>query len=211
VFAARWRGPAANSRPRQITLGPRGIFSGRLLYPLAHAVWAFADANRFPATNTQGLTVTAAASIPPRGRQPPTFQAALGWWILTTGPIRDGKFLPATWAVSDPHGVQPEVFDLFKGLRRLSRQGILIWAFTYGRGGPTHVFTPTTWPLRLSTFRLDHSWEGQPAPNVQQRLRWAAVGGWHLDVRVYFGTQHPSANLLRKAQAELDRLRLPPH
>jgi hypothetical protein len=78
-----------------------------------------------------------------------------------------------------------------------------------GGGGATRVFTTSRWPLRLSSFRVDHGWEGQPAANVQQRLRWVVVHGWHLDVRVYFGTQHPSKRLLAKAQAELDRLRLP--
>jgi hypothetical protein len=35
------------------------------------------------------------------------------------------------------------------------------------------------------------------------------VGGWNLDVRVYFGTQHPSKPLLASVQAELNRLTLP--
>ena len=76
-------------------------------------------------------------------------------------------------------------------------------------GGATPVFTKARWPLHLSSFRVDHGWEGQPAANVQQRLHWAVVDGWHLDVRVYFGTQHPSKALLTKTRAELDRLRLP--
>jgi hypothetical protein len=49
----------------------------------------------------------------------------------------------------------------------------------------------------------------QPAPNIQQRLRWVRIKGWQLDVRVYFATQHPSKRLLAEAQAELDRLMLP--
>ncbi|HMI98487.1 MAG TPA: hypothetical protein VK488_01500 [Gaiellaceae bacterium] len=61
----------------------------------------------------------------------------------------------------------------------------------------------------MATFRLDRGWEGQPATNIQQRLRWVAVGGWNLDVRVYFATQHPDEALLRQAQAELDRLVFP--
>lgn len=148
-------------------------------------------------------------AAPPATMQPPTFAPALGWWILTTGPTDGRQFTPETWAASDPGGVQPDVFDLFVGLRKLTRRGILIWASNSGRGGPTSGFGRAAWPLRLATFRVDHGWEGQPAGNVQQRLRWAAVGGWHLDVRVYFGTQHPSAVVLTKAQAELDRLRLP--
>ncbi len=78
------------------------------------------------------------------------------------------------------------------------------------QAGATNVtFGRSAWPLPLSTFRVDRSWEGQPASNVQQRLRWAAVHGWHLDVRVYFATQHPGKRLLRTAQQELDRLLLP--
>jgi hypothetical protein len=101
------------------------------------------------------------------------------------------------------------LFNFFVGLRQLSTSGIVIWASTSGRGGVTRVFTTSRWPLRLSSFRVDHGWEGQPAANVQQRLRWVVVHGWHLDVRVYFGTQYPPKRLLAKAQAELDRLRLP--
>ncbi|MHB8469943.1 MAG: hypothetical protein ACYDCH_09340 [Gaiellaceae bacterium] len=58
-------------------------------------------------------------------------------------------------------------------------------------------------------FRLDHGWEGQPLPRIQQRLLWIDAGGWRLDVRVYFGTQHPSKRLLAAVQAELNRLTLP--
>jgi hypothetical protein len=139
----------------------------------------------------------------------PSFRPAVGWWILTTGPTGSDRLAPESWAASDRGIAQLELFNLFKGLRKLTRQGIVIWATTSGKGGPTSVFTKATWPLRLSTFRVDRGWEGQPATNVQQRLRWAAVDGWHLDVRVYFGTQHPSKALLTKAQAELDRLLLP--
>ncbi len=91
----------------------------------------------------------------------------------------------------------------------MSGNTIVIWASTAGRGGTTKGFTPARWPLPLSSFRVDRSWEGQPSRNVQQRLRWAVVRGWHLDVRVYFPSQHPSPRLLRQAQAELDRMVLP--
>ena len=80
---------------------------------------------------------------------------------------------------------------------------------TAGRGAPTTTYARASWPLRLSTFRVYRGWEGQPAANVQQRVRDAAVGGWHLDVRVYFATQHPDKELLKEAQAQLNRLRLP--
>lgn len=98
-------------------------------------------------------------------------------------------------------------FAPFTSLTRLSTNGILIWATTIGRNRPT--FAPIPWPPRLSSFRVDHGWEGQPAANVQQRLKWGVVRGWDMDVRVYFATQHPGKKLLQEAQAQLDRLVLP--
>jgi len=141
---------------------------------------------------------------------PPTFRPAPEWLTLTTGPTDVTGLAPQVWAItarSNLAALAP--FDLFGGLRRLSREGIVIWASTAGRGAPTQVFTRARWPLRLSTFRVDRGWEGQPAPNIQQRLRWASIGGWRLDVRVYFGTQHPGKALLAATQEELDRLLLP--
>ena len=128
---------------------------------------------------------------------------------MSTGPTDGHSYAPETWAASDPGGVRLETFDLFKGLRTLTSHGILIWATTAGRGAPDKAYRRATLPLRLSPFRVYRGWEGQPAANVQQRVREAAVSGWHLDVRVYFATQHPSKALLAKAQAELDRLLLP--
>jgi hypothetical protein len=49
----------------------------------------------------------------------------------------------------------------------------------------------------------------QPHTRIQQRLRFVVVRDWHLDVRVYFGTQNPDRKLLDDAQAELNRLLLP--
>jgi hypothetical protein len=129
---------------------------------------------------------------------------------MTTGPTNTRDFVPEVKAASDHGGASPaELFNFFVGLRKLTPAGIVIWASTSGQGGATPVFTKAGWPLHLSSFRVDHGWEGQPAANVQQRRRWAVVDGWHLDVRVYFGAQHPSKALLAKTQAELDRLRLP--
>lgn len=159
------------------------------------------------------LAATASAAARPRASAtllpPPSLRPAAGWRTMSTGPMDTTQGAPEVKAASD-HGVSPAVlFNFFIGLRQLSSSGIVIWASTSGRGGITRVFTKSHWPVRLSSFRIDDAWEGQPAANVQQRLRWLVVDGWHLDVRVYFGTLHPSKALLAKAQAELNRLRLP--
>ena len=157
------------------------------------------------ATSTATARPAASAAL----LRPPSLRPAAGWRTTSTGPMDTAQGAPELKAASD-HGVSPAVlFNFFVGLRHLSRSGIVIWASTSGRGGATPVFTRSRWPVSLSSFRVDHGWEGQPAANVQQRLRGIVVRGWHLDVRVYFGTQHPSKRLLAKAQAELDRLRLP--
>ena len=166
--------------------------------------------------NTSASSRSAIPLLPP-----PSFRPALNEWLtVTTGPtrhlysqhpLRAIGIAPQVWALSLRHSdlsaLQP--YSLGTGLHRLSRGAVLIWASTIGKGGPTRVFTPARWPLPLRSFRVDHTWETQPAQNVQQRLRWATVDGWRLDVRVYFATQHPSNRLVRIAQAELNRMRLP--
>jgi hypothetical protein len=137
------------------------------------------------------------------------FHRASGWLVVE--PTRAEQ--PALWqsmivAVTVHDAAAAHPFALFTSLTRLSKRGILIWATTIGRNRPT--FARMQWPPRLSSFRVDHGWEGQPAANVQQRLKWGVSDGWDMDVRVYFGTQHPDRKLLEAAQAQLDRLVLPP-
>jgi hypothetical protein len=138
---------------------------------------------------------------------PPSMQRAAGWVIVKRS--RSQPWISSSMIVAvtagDVSAVHP--FAAFTSLTRLSPRGILVWAMTIGRHRPT--FAPITWPPRLSSFRVDHGWEGQPAANVQQRLKWGLINGWDMDVRVFFATQHPDKQLLQKAQAELDRLVLP--
>jgi hypothetical protein len=139
---------------------------------------------------------------------PPSFAPAPGWVTTTTGSTRATE--PAVWAApagSTLAGVRPR--EVYGRLRLLAPHGILIGAGTIARGSIRHDFPPARLPLRLSSFHINRGWEGQPAPRIQQRLLGVRVGRWHLDVRVYFGTQRPSRALLRRAQAELSRLRLP--
>ena len=129
---------------------------------------------------------------------------------MTTGSSNSANLAPSVWAItarSNLAALAP--FNNFVNLRHLSRNAVYVWATTAGRGGAGATFGHGEWPLRLSRFRVDHVWEGQPASNVQQRLRWVAVQGWHLDVRVYFAMQHPTRQLLATAQQELNRLVLP--
>jgi hypothetical protein len=150
---------------------------------------------------------TANAAPSTGGTTPPSMHRAAGWTLVhrsRSQPWLSGSMIVAVTA-PDLGAVRP--FAPFASLTQLSPSGILVWATTIGRHRPT--FAAMRWPPRLSSFRVDHGWEGQPAASVQQRLKWGVVDGWDMDVRVYFGTQHPDAQLLRKAQAQLDRLVLP--
>jgi len=143
---------------------------------------------------------------------PPRFRPAAGW--IVRNPTRSEQpdtFASMMIAVTTDDVAVLHPFAPFVGFKRLRPRGIIMWAWTLGRvaTAPFPPFPRASWPLRLSSFRIDRGWERQPAPNIQQRLRAVSVRGWNLDVRVYFATQHPDKKLLVEAQAQLDRL-LPP-
>jgi hypothetical protein len=173
----------------------------------------------FVLTTTGGTGASAERALPLLS--PPTFRPALNEWLtVTTGPtrhlysmrpLRAIGIAPQVWAIStrrsDLSALQP--YALGTGLRRLSRNAVLIVATTVGRGGPTRSYRRARWPLRLRAFRFQRTWETQPAPNVQEGVVGVSIRGWRLDVRVYFATQRPSQHLLGLAQSELNRMRLP--
>jgi hypothetical protein len=64
-------------------------------------------------------------------------------------------------------------------------------------------------PLQLSQAQRQSQWETQPAKNVPQFLLTGVVKRQYVDVRVFFGTQHPSPSTLQAAQQELNNLRIP--
>jgi hypothetical protein len=159
-----------------------------------------------------GVVVSAASTGQrPSTLPPPGIHSNPGWLTVTTGATTASQQLPpqliAITARSNADALIP--FGVFDGLTKLDANAALIWATTLRRGGFTNAFKPATWPPQLTDFRVDHGWEGQPLTRIQQRLLSVTTGGWSLDVRVYFGTQHPSKPLLAAVQAELNRLTLP--
>jgi hypothetical protein len=150
-------------------------------------------------------SATEARLLPPPGVRP-----SAAWISDSSGPVDPSKALPQLFIVtSAPAHPRPRLpLGIFDGLRQLAPTGALIWASTTGRGHYDH-FRYDAWPPRLSHFRIDHGWEGQPQARIQQRLLWFTSRGWSLDVRVYFGTQHPSRALVAAVQTELNRLTPP--
>jgi hypothetical protein len=153
----------------------------------------------------------AAAGQRPGALPPPRVRSNPAWLTVTTGPTTASQHqLPQLFALTARSKVGALVpFGVYDGLKNLDARSALIWASTLRRGGYANAFKPAAWPPRLADFRLDHGWEGQPLARIQERLLWITTGGWSLDVRVYFGTQHPSNHLLTEVQAELNRLELP--
>ena len=92
------------------------------------------------------------------------------------------------------------------GAGGMNPQDIVIFASGYQEGSPPPLPAGPPLPYRLSEYRRDAGWEGQPAVNVPQYVLAASRGNHLLDVRVFFGTQAPSDRELARAQAELGTL-----
>jgi hypothetical protein len=159
---------------------------------------------------------TGAAGRSSPAQPPPRIRPAPGWVqisrvLITAKPRRTASAASQTMVVTvtAPDAAALAPFAPFDSFTRLRPGGIIVWATTLGRGGSDGEFAPMPWPPRLARFRIDHAWEGQPAPNVQQRLIAGSVRGRHLDVRVYFATRRPGRRLLARAARELRQLRLP--
>lgn len=146
-----------------------------------------------------------ARTLPPLSVRPST-----SWISDSSGPTNPSKALPQLFIVTrTPAHPRPRLpLNIFAGLRQLASSGALIWASTASHGHYEN-FNYAAWPPQLSAFRIQRGWEGQPEQRIQQRLWWFTSRGWSFDIRVYFGTQHPSAALVAAVQTELDHLTLP--
>jgi hypothetical protein len=135
------------------------------------------------------------------------FRAAFGW--NTGSAVGVGCAGGAAKAATAPIAEEPNDFPQ-ETVKRLPADGIVIWACANvtGRNGATN-FRPATLPLQISEANVQAGWEGQPNGDVPQYLLWRSANDYDLDVRVFFGSQHPSVERLAEAQAELDRLEVP--
>jgi hypothetical protein len=141
-----------------------------------------------------------------------------GWFALQA-PSRSPADQPAVVMASN---VQFAPDDIVNGLAEPSalpystlltlppRGVVIVASFIAAEGQP---WTSTPYPRRKTPLRLA---EATPyielgtairpdQPLGQYQLR-AAIGGWNVDVNVYFGTPRPSARLLRNAQRQLSGL-----
>jgi len=151
--------------------------------------------------------------------------AVLLWGLLRTADSADTtgelRFAPASgWnqvaggdaaiTATVPIHDQPGVAHADETVQDLPPTGIVITA-AVSVPAPSNGagFPERTLPLDLADADVRHSFEGQPNTAVPEYLMWQRVNGFVLDVRVFFGSQEPTAALLAEAQTELDRLAVP--
>lgn len=142
----------------------------------------------------------------------PGFLPAPGWTEISTGTVPVSKG-PVAIAANVP--LVPETDGGYVGvfptrtLATLPADGIVFYVVigNGSDGGPN--FPPRQLPLQLSDATVQSSWESQPNNNVPLYRIDAATNGYIVSVYAFFGTQHPSQQLMQSAQQELDRLQVP--
>ena len=157
---------------------------------------------------------------------PPVFGPTDGWATISTSidpVVADPQSCCATWVANVPFAPEDLSRNAVDGalrwwtfptatIRSLDANGVVMVAEV----DPTWAYRccghhdSGTEPLRLTDADVQLAWEGQIAPNVPLYLFDVFVGGRDLDVRVFFGSLHPSEAAFSAAQDELDRLVIPP-
>src|SRR6266516_5315180 len=149
----------------------------------------------------------------------PSFAPAANWTTVASGrqPAEPTAYAANAWATNIPLATQPGPHGVFPfggtELKTLPADGVLIVVWL---GAPQFVPAPASvnypdrsLPIQLSDAQVRPNWEGQPSRDIPEYLLNSRIKDQWVDIRVYFGTQHPSEDLLRTAQAELARLAIP--
>jgi hypothetical protein len=142
-----------------------------------------------------------------------------GWHAVSSGRgarYPHGEYVQAA-AATIPYRNDPNDLPPNRTLEELPRDGILVWislgrdarlprialerSDSYERTHPP--------PYRLSELHRVDGWEGQVRDIPDYRL-WGVVGDRYIvDLRVYFGQEHPTQAMLAEADAVVRALRFP--
>jgi hypothetical protein len=158
-----------------------------------------------------GLGFSLASSITPSGSASASlvgfgFLPARGWNVSQTGALDGG--VPSAVAANVPLDARDPEGRPFATLRSLPPRGALVWTRFSPRGDAAsdRAFPERTLPLQLTDADPLSPLRDRSAPAGVVRYRIAAaVGGYNVDARVYFGSQ-PSNAARAAAQQQLDRL-----
>jgi hypothetical protein len=138
------------------------------------------------------------------------FLSGKGWTVVqsgTVGPTSGAKAIAANVPLHPDDDVRHRPYAT---LRSLPADGILILATFTTRGDPAAdvEFAEGRLPLQISGA-TPVSPSSDPMPFARRLARYrlrAAVGGYNVDVRLYFGTAPASRDSIAAAQRQLSRL-----
>jgi hypothetical protein len=138
------------------------------------------------------------------------FLSAKGWTVVQSG---KADLTGATSAIAANVPLQPEDNlrqKPYATLESLPADGVLIFATFAARGDPAEdmKFAERRLPLQVSgAAPVSPASDSQPFTRrlAQYRLR-AAVGGYNVDTRIYYGTMPASDAMIDAAQRQLNRL-----
>jgi hypothetical protein len=141
---------------------------------------------------------------------PARFPARPGWHVGTGGRARvraEGE-QTESWAATVPWRDPPNQAPPHRTLARLPRDGIAIYLDLWRDSRDPSWANRLMNSLRIDPRKISGPFEGVPA---RFGLYRASVphGRYTLDLWVFFGRAHPSRAAVRRAQAELDDVRLP--
>ncbi|MEO8477780.1 MAG: hypothetical protein ABI572_12145 [Actinomycetota bacterium] len=192
-----------------------GLIAGGVVLTAILALVGLSDLERPPSPQGPGSV----NSLPV-----PVLSETQGWTTASTEPVvPDEEFDdPRSWASSvgfaSEDGISNGTIPVGANtlpestLAALPPDGIVIVAMLglpKDTSSPDPRYPDAVLPLQLSDAEIAHSWEGQSNLNVPvYRIGTTLPDGTKLDVRVYFGSQHPGQATLSEAQAELDTLSL---
>jgi hypothetical protein len=138
------------------------------------------------------------------------FLSGKGWTVVqsgTVGPTSGARAIAANVPLHPDDDVRHRPYAT---LRSLPADGILILATFTTRGDPAQdvEFAERTVPLQISGA-APVSASSDPLPFARRLARYrlrAAVGGYNVDVRLYFGAVPASEESIAAAQRQLSRL-----
>jgi hypothetical protein len=150
----------------------------------------------------------------PGSVEPPSFAPSDGWDVGAAGggDVDVGDYAEA-WASTVPYEDAPHDLPPSKTLESLPADGIVIWVGIdrdnrFPPDAPASARSLSV-PLQLADAGAPSAYEGDVGDTTVARLWGRAGAQFDVDLWVFFGRQDPPAGQRARAQAMLDRLRLP--
>ena len=142
--------------------------------------------------------------------QPATFAASTDWYTGRSGPAQiepDGEQTTSS-ASTVPYRDPPNQFPPHATLAALPPDGIAIVAWLSRNAGSRSELPDRKPPFKIAQAH-NGSFEGVPSDRATYQLLAHVPGRFDVTLWIFFGRPHPADEQIDRAQAELDRLRLP--